>query len=86
MIDDGNLSVSGSLTATNLSYKPWHLPGRFDGVNLVVLSSKGEYSYAVARPASYPIGSYTMSWSQSHLDGTNYVSCCSREKGVAGMI
>ena len=80
MVVDGNLTVSGSLNELGLTYKPWRVAGRFDGVNMVVLSSKGEYS-CTTRPASYPIGIYAITWTQPHPDGANYVSCCSGEEG-----
>ena len=76
-----DLTVSGTLNAGGLSYKPWHVAGRVDGATLQILSNKGEYPFTVSRPASYPLGIYLINWTQEHPDGANYVACCSGEGG-----
>ena len=77
----GDLSLTGSLTALNISYKPWHVAGRYDGVNMTLLSNKGEYPFTVSRVSGQTTGFYQISWTQPHPDGANYVACCSGEGG-----
>ena len=75
----GNLTVNGTLTANNLSYIPWYVAGRYDGVNMTLLKNKGQYPFTVARVSGQPAGFYQITWSTPHPDGANYVACCSGE-------
>ncbi len=79
---DKNLTVYGTSSAMGLSYKPWHVAGRYDWVSIVLLSNEGGYPVTITRPVAYPIGFYyTITWTQSHPDGANSVACCSGERG-----
>ena len=77
----GNLTVNRLLTANNLSYIPWHVAGRYDGVNMTLLKSKGQYPFTVTRVSGQTAGFYQINWSTPHPDGANYVACCSGEGG-----
>ena len=75
----GNLTVNGTLTTNNLSYIPWYVAGRYDGVNMTLLKNKGQYPFTVTRVTGQAVGFYQITWSTPHPDGANYVACCSGE-------
>ncbi len=63
-----DLVVSGNISASNLN--PYHVAGRFNGVNQIVLASKGKNAFVVQRTA---VGFYKISWTEAHPDGGNFL-------------
>ncbi len=74
-----NLTVSGTLTASSISYNPWWVAGKVDGATLTIVKNKGRYPFTVSRVSGMAAGGYNIEWTQAHPDGGNYICCCSGE-------
>ena len=75
-----DLTVSGTLNATNISYNPWWIAGKVDGTTLTILKNKGRYPFTVSRPTGYTTGIFNIEWAGNpHPDGSNYIISCSGE-------
>jgi hypothetical protein len=72
MIINNNLTVSGTITASNSN--PFWAAGRFNGSNLNKVVSSGRSDFDVERAAGFAAGVYRINFTTTHPRGINYIT------------
>jgi hypothetical protein len=72
MIINNNLTVNGTITASNSN--PFWTAGRFSGSNLNKVDSVGRYDFNVERVSGFAAGVYRITFTTAHAKGGSYIT------------